>query len=108
MNTNRIHATAVLFKRRKGASKNRSANFSFFFPSICLYNIIGSDRYLWMLYENFSDIDKSHTICYLFFGYSLKDFDPIFFGAGRFLRVQRPMYNKGDYLKVRRTGEDRR
>ena len=109
MNTNRIHAATVPFKRCKGALKNRSADFSFF-SSTCLYNIIGPDRYIVMLYENFNDmgIDKSHTIYYLFFGHSLNDFDLIFFRVVRFLRAQCHMYNKGDILKVRRTGEVRR
>ena len=110
MNINRIHATTVPFKRRKGASKNRSADFSFFSPSTCLYNIIRSDKYLLMFLENFSDIDidKNYTSYYLFFGHSLKDFDIIFFGVVRFLGEQDHMYNKGDILKGRRTGEDRR
>ena len=97
MNINWTYATTVPLKRPKGASKNRSANFSIFFASICLYNIIGSNKYILMLLENFSDIDidKNHTSYYLFFGHSLNDFDPIFFGVARFLRAQCHIYAKG-------------
>ena len=105
-----INRTLQRLDHLKGVSKNRSADFSIFFASNYLYNIIGSNKYILMLLESFSDIDmdRYYTIYYLFFGHSLNDFSLIFFGAVRFLRAQCHMYNKGNILIVRRTGEDRR
>ena len=108
MNINWTHATAVPLQRPKGASKNRSADFSIFCSN--LFIVIDPDKYLLILLEIFNDIDskKSHTRYYLFFRHSLKDFDLIFFGVERLLRTQSHMYTQKGILKVLRTGEDRK